>query len=78
MIWEGTENPINRVGVTNLIVFMKKEFKAIKLREMSSVLGGGNITHETTILFSRKTRQAAVQEDEATEITGTVTIDKEK
>lgn len=52
------------------------------LKSMSNVVGGSDsVTHDTTILLSRKTRvQKAVcsSEDEPVEIIGTLTIDKEK
>lgn len=43
-----------------------------------SEVRGGDITHDTTILLSKKTKQALVAEDERIEITGTVTIDRER
>ena len=60
---------------------MKKfEASTMSVKSMSETLGGGDITHDTTILWSRKTRQKACQlmEDETTEITGTITIVRKK
>jgi len=58
---------------------MKKlKVKSMALKAMSEVRGGTDITHDTTILLSKKTRQAVVSADEEIEITGTVTIDKER
>ena len=47
---------------------------------MSEIRRGGDITHDTTIKLSRKTKQKAVSlaEDKATEIVGTITIDRER
>ncbi len=59
-----------------------KKFKAesIDMRQMSNIRGGDDITHDTTILWSRKTRQKAVsvEEDKPIEIVGTITIDRER
>jgi hypothetical protein len=52
--------------------------KSMALKAMSEVRGGSSITHDTTILLSKKTRQALVSADDELEITGTVTIDKER
>lgn len=60
---------------------MKKfKVKAMSVKAMADIRGGGDITHDTTILLSRKTRQKALSlaEDKATEIVGTVTIDRER
>lgn len=59
-----------------------KDFQAdiINIKTMSDIRGGGDVTHDTKILLSRKTKQKAVSlaEDEATEIVGTITIDRER
>jgi hypothetical protein len=59
-----------------------KKFKAesVDMKKMSNIRGGDDITHDTTILLSRKTKQKAisVEEDKSIEIVGTITIDKEK
>lgn len=59
-----------------------KNFKAdiINIKTMSEIRRGGDITHDTTIKLSRKTKQKAVSlaEDKATEIVGTITIDRER
>ncbi len=59
-----------------------KNFKAeiINIKIMSDIRGGGDITHDTTILWSRKTKQKSVSlaEDKAIEIVGTITIDRER
>ncbi len=57
-----------------------KKFKAetMDVKAMNQLRGG--VTHDTTILISRKTRIKAMQvcDEKETEITGTVTIDRER
>ena len=54
------------------------KFKAMALKAMSEVRGGTDITYDTTILLSRKTKQVVTSEDDQIEIVGTITIDKER
>lgn len=60
------------------MIMKKLKVKSMALKAMSEVRGGSSITHETTLLISKKTRQALVSADDEIEITGTLTVDKEK
>lgn len=50
------------------------------LKSMSDVLGGSNVTVDIDLHLTRKTRVKAVmmREDEEQEVSGTVSVDKER
>lgn len=53
--------------------------KTLDLKSMSDILGGADsITHDTTIHLSKKTKEATHLQDKTIEITGTITIDRER
>lgn len=48
------------------------------MKAMSEIRGGSNITHDTKLLLSRKTKQLVALENETIEIVGTITVDRER
>lgn len=58
---------------------MKKfKVKSLAMKAMSEIRGGSNITHDTKLLLSRKTKQLVALENETIEIVGTITVDRER